>query len=143
MAKIILIEDNEQLRAQLAARLGTAGHEVWPTADAAAAIAQAERQPADVVITDVMTPNQQALAKLLAGSDGSSAPELIAMSAAPHSPVSLQAARQLGWARMLAKPFHADTLVELVDRLVAHRRYRGAWASLRDRIPTCRPAEPA
>lgn len=138
MAKIILIEDDEQLRALLAGCLGRAGHDVWHTHDAGVAMAELPRRTADIVITDLTVPNQDALEQLFVG-DEESAPEIIAMSGSPHTPPYERMAQRLGGSRMLAKPFRTDTLIELVDRIVANRRYRGAWTALRGRTTAVEP----
>lgn len=133
MARIILIEDNEQLRALLADCLGGAGHDVWHTDDVAAGLAESERRPVDVVITDLLVANPDALEKLLAPSASGAPPEVVATSGAPDSPGYVRLAHRLGWSRMLAKPFRPDTLLHVIDRVVADRRYRCAWAALHAR----------
>ena len=56
MARILFIEDEEQIRKTSAALLRAAGHEVVTAADGQEGVEQFARQTFDLVITDVLMP---------------------------------------------------------------------------------------
>lgn len=58
MSQILLIDDDEQTRAALAALLQVTGHDVVTAADGAEGVERFQRQAFDLVITDVLMPKK-------------------------------------------------------------------------------------
>ena len=56
MTKILLAEDDDSMRAFLAAALRRAGHEVQDYADGETALAALEREVFDLLLTDIVMP---------------------------------------------------------------------------------------
>ncbi|MDO8540361.1 MAG: response regulator [Opitutaceae bacterium] len=119
MARIVLIEDNRDLRNLLADSLVSAGHSVWSTRDASAGVTKCEQWPAEMVITDLVVPNSAALEELLRIRRGADAPHIIVISGALDSPEPASLAQRLAGSNVLAKPFRAATLRRLVNDLLA------------------------
>src|SRR5262249_25712910 len=57
MARILVIDDETQIRVLLQRVLESEGHEVFDTRDGREALTIAESQPLDLVITDIMMPD--------------------------------------------------------------------------------------
>ena len=56
MARIVIADDDADIRELVVFKLRHAGHEVPPVGDGAAAIEACTQQPPDLVILDVMMP---------------------------------------------------------------------------------------
>ena len=66
MARILLAEDDDQLRRFLARGLQRAGHEVESVGDGAAALALAEKRGFDLLLADIKMPMMDGIALSLA-----------------------------------------------------------------------------
>ena len=117
MARILLAEDDDNMRVFLARALERAGHDVRAVADGNQAFALAEGEAFDVLLADVVMPGIDGieLARRAAGLQ----PELRVMFITGFAAVALN---QAGFARrqpkILAKPFHLRQLVEEIDKLL-------------------------
>jgi DNA-binding response OmpR family regulator len=124
MARIVLIEDNKDLRELLADSLTARGHEVWSTRDASAGVTRCERSATDLVITDLVVPNSEALEKLVSLRRTNAGLQVVVISGALDSPDAATRAERLAGAHVLAKPFRTIELVRLVEEVhtnsVAH-----------------------
>ncbi len=121
MARILLIDDDDDVRAVLARILAGAGHEVAAHGCGRAALAAAEAAPFDLVLTDVLMPDMDGVEIMLAFARRSPRPRLIAMSGG--SPMLgmdvLAIAPALGADGVLAKPIQAKELVARVAGILA------------------------
>src|SRR5260370_6370769 len=61
MVRILVIDDDADMRAMLEQTLNSAGHEVALAADGREGVEQYRREPADLVITDIYMPHQEGL----------------------------------------------------------------------------------
>ena len=61
MARILVIDDEPDVRALVEQTLKPAGHEVVPAADGREGVDSYCAKPADLVITDIYMPNQEGL----------------------------------------------------------------------------------
>ena len=119
--KILLIEDDDALRMVLATTLELGGHEVGRARDGLAGMKMLDQGRYDLVITDVVMPEMDGLEVLrdswLHGFTG----DIIAISGGGVLGISdnLKVARYMGAAATLTKPFSAEELNEVVDRLAA------------------------
>jgi two-component system, cell cycle sensor histidine kinase and response regulator CckA len=121
--KILVMDDEEGVRAALGASLRCLGHEVVLVADGLQAVAAYERaktqsQPFDVVILDLTVKaglgGQETLPKLLAIDPGVKA---IVMSGYANEPVLMDFERH-GFKGSLAKPFESSALGEILAQVM-------------------------
>jgi len=123
-ARILIVEDEPQLRGLLRLYLEREGHEVTDVGDAEAALAAFDRQPADLVILDLMLPGMQGEALLEALRDGGDVPILI--TSAKRSDAERIAGLRLGADDYLAKPFNPHELTARVAAILRRARPPGA-----------------
>jgi two-component system cell cycle response regulator CpdR len=118
MARILLAEDDDNLRVFLARALRRAGHEVHAVGDGEAALAWVSGQPIDLLLADVVMPGLDGIE--LARRANDLWPELRVMFITGFAAVAL---RHRGVTRreaaVLAKPFHLRQLVDEIDRFLA------------------------
>ena len=122
-ARILIVEDEPQLRALLRLYLERDGHRVTDTADGAAALEAYRRDGADLVILDLMLPGLQGEAVLEALREMSDVPILIA--SAKRTDVERIAGLRLGADDYLAKPFNPHELTARVTAIL-RRTHPGA-----------------
>jgi CheY-like chemotaxis protein len=122
MANILVIDDDEQLRELLTTLLTSAGHVVTTAGNGQEGVERFRAEPADLVITDIVMPDQEGIETII--KLRSEYPDLgiIAMSGgASHSATWLSIAAKLGASRTLAKPFPIAQLTEAVTAVLAAR----------------------
>ena len=61
MARVLIVDDDAEIRDLIAFKLGVSGFEVTTAADGAAGLAAARRERPDVVVLDVMMPRMSGL----------------------------------------------------------------------------------
>lgn len=120
MASILLIDDDDDLRTIVAMMLGTKGHQVRQAADGSEGIKQYRKCPADVVITDLVMPEQEGLAVIMELRKINPHVRIIAISGgiAFDPRLYLSMARKLGADHVLRKPFLPDELNAIVEGLL-------------------------
>src|SRR5437763_545647 len=101
MALILIIEDDPQVRSMLEAFIKTAGHEVALSEDGKQATTSFRRKPADVVITDLVMPNQDGIQTIAAFRKEFPNVPIIAMSGGVAANAILSAATNLGAVEIL------------------------------------------
>jgi two-component system, chemotaxis family, chemotaxis protein CheY len=113
---VLVIEDEQLIREAVAEFLGESGYEVAQAGDGPDALASMRASVPDVVIVDLQLPT-------MSGSDfvhemradpRLAAVPIVILSAAPGL---AQVAEALGARGALAKPFHLDILLAVVDRV--------------------------
>ena len=116
MARILVIDDEPDMRAMLEKFLKSAGHEVILAADGREGVKKYRTSPADLVITDLYMPNQEGLETI--GELRRRFPEvaIIAMSGKAAALTMLSIAQKFGAVGMLHKPFAADELIAAVEK---------------------------
>jgi two-component system cell cycle response regulator CpdR len=118
MARILLAEDDNDMRTFLARALERAGHEVHSFAEGASAFEELKSREVDLLLTDIVMPEMDGieLARRAAELD----PALKIMFITGFAAVALHpdsdAPRD---AKILSKPFHLRDLVSEVDRMIA------------------------
>lgn len=113
--RIIVVDDDAELRILLQRFLGEHGYAVRTVADGASLVQQLARMPADAIVLDLMMPGEDGLAvcrRLRAGGDMTP----ILMLTAKGDPMDRILGLEMGADDYLAKPF---TPRELVARLAA------------------------
>jgi len=122
VARILVIDDDPDVRRSLSKILTRAGYEVVTAADGAAGIALQHNEPADVIITDIFMPGVDGLQTIRQLKKEGSAVRIIAVSGGDRTgTVDLKEhARLMGAFKVLAKPF------EMHDVLAAVKEALGA-----------------
>jgi DNA-binding NtrC family response regulator len=115
MARILVIDDDGDMRMLLEQTLGSAGHEVMAARDGKEGVRQFRAAPARLVITDLFMPNQEGLETIIQLRKDFPGLPIIAMSGRTGASTMLSVARRLGAIGILEKPFEADQLMRAVD----------------------------
>ena len=117
--KVLIIEDDDLLRGQMARRFRQAGFEVREATDGELGVRAAHRWEPDVVVTDLLMPNKEGLETIR--ELRASRPDLpvVAVSGGMHGMVDyLKIAKMLGAKACFHKPFKFPELIEAVRRVV-------------------------
>ena len=118
MAKIILAEDDDDMRRFLVKALEKAGHTVTPFAEGLSAFEEIKQKSFDLLLTDIVMPQMDGieLARRAAELD----PSLKIMFITGFAAVALHPdSKAPKDAKVLSKPFHLRDLVAEVDRMMA------------------------
>ena len=119
MAHILVIDDDAVLRAVLTFALKSAGHAVNCAPDGRRALELLRTESADLVITDLVMPEQDGIETIMAIRHLFPALPVVAMSGAlPNASLYLEIAANLGVRRALAKPFDTATLLDAVNEVL-------------------------
>lgn len=117
MARILIIDDDDEARTGLRRLLESDGHEVEEAADGSQALRRFAGSPADVVFTDIFMPHMDGLEFVMRVRETFPEAPIVAMSGGGQieaGPV-LQAAEALGVVRSLAKPLTRDAVRAAVE----------------------------
>lgn len=118
MSKILLIDDDDQVRYALKKYLNLAGHEIAEASNGTDGFRLAAQQHFDLVLTDIVMPDTDGIE--LIRQITSSKPELpiIAISGGGRIGQSeyLDVARQLGAVAVLPKPLDPDELLAVISQ---------------------------
>jgi CheY-like chemotaxis protein len=120
MARILVVDDDPDIRALVVRRTQAAGHQVLGAADAAEALAVVrEKGVPEIVVLDVVMPETDGLTLLgqLRAETGQPALPAVFLSGRIE-PGDIEAGRALG-ARYLTKPFVASALLGAIDAALA------------------------
>jgi two-component system, cell cycle response regulator CpdR len=118
MAKIILAEDDDDMRRFLVKALEKAGHHVTAFGEGASAFEEIKQTTFDLLLTDIVMPEMDGieLARRAADLD----PHLKIMFITGFAAVALHPdSKAPKDAKVLSKPFHLRDLVAEVDRMMA------------------------
>lgn len=121
MAKILLIDDDADVRAPLATWLQRHGHEVSEAGNGVEGLARLEQGSFDVVVTDIIMPDMEGIETILHIRKRWPALPVVAISGGGSGEPSqaLRPASRLGAHATLRKPFRPSALGELVEQLLA------------------------
>lgn len=129
MARILLVDDEPDVRSTLRRVLERDGHEVLEACDGLEALRIAGETPVELVITDMLMPKMDGIELILAFRSHHSDIPIIAMSGGgqvvPRELV-LDNANQLGVVTSLPKPFEVLELRSLVETVLVDRWSRRA-----------------
>ena len=119
MARILVIDDEPELRDVIRRVLERAGHEVRVAADGEAGVVLHRKSPADLVITDIYMPGQDGLETLRALRQEGDVKVIVVSGGDRTGMASLREhAELLGARQALAKPFEMHELVALVEQVL-------------------------
>ncbi len=116
MARILVIDDDSQIRTMLRRALERAGHVVADAADGAGGLQQFAADPADLVITDIFMPGQDGIETIRALRRTDAAVKIICITGADGSGMLDlgEHAVLLGAVSTLRKPFELTDLIKTV-----------------------------
>jgi len=120
MKRILLIDDDPGIRHVLRRALQAGGFEVAVAADGREGILAFEANPADLVVTDLVMPNQDGIETILALRKQHPLLPIIAISGVTRIKPedSLKIASKLGANATLEKPFSISQIVETARKLL-------------------------
>jgi two-component system NtrC family response regulator len=116
-AKILIVEDDDALRAALATTLADIGHEPVQAADGERGLAWLRNNRADAVLLDLRMPGIDGLEVLRRIQAGADPPAVVVLTAVPTAENTIEAMR-LGAADHLTKPIGRADLAELMARVL-------------------------
>ncbi len=118
MARILLAEDDPSMRGFLSRALVKAGHDVVEVPDGDAAMTWLGDSDFDLLLADIVMPGVNGID--LAKRAKSDASKLKVMLITGFAAVALKARGEVDLdAKVLSKPFHLNTLVDEVNKLLA------------------------
>ena len=120
MGKILVIDDEDQIRAMLRQALESSGHEVLEAINGKEGVRIYQEQPADLVITDILMPEKEGIETIMVLKQAHPGMPILAISGGGRSGAMdfLDMARALGADEALQKPFRRAELLEAVNRLI-------------------------
>lgn len=120
MARILLIDDDATVRYALKQVLERAGHQVDEATDGLIGVEMYTASRPDLVITDIIMPNQEGIETIIKLRRLAPDVAIIAMSGGGRTGNRdfLAMAEKLGAAKVMAKPFRPKELVEAVAGLL-------------------------
>ena len=124
-ARILIVDDDDQLRSAMIRLLGGPGREVVAVGDATAALLAFGSGSFDVVMSDVRMPNLSGIELLRAVRATDPDVPVILLTGYPDVDTAASAV-ELGAFRYLQKPFDSFALIETVDRAVRLSRLGAA-----------------
>ncbi len=118
--RILVIDDDEQMRVLLRQVMEWAGYEVIEATNGRQGMRQQRKTPADLVITDLIMPEQEGLETISRMRKEFAGIKIIAISGGGRigPEAYLPAARELGADRVFCKPFDVQELVTAVKELL-------------------------
>lgn len=118
--RILVIDDDPDMRESLAKVLEAKGHEVIVAGDGQEGMAAFRAHSPDLVITDLVMPRKEGLETIMELRRDHPNTRIIAMSGGTRhdETVFLRAAQKLGAHRWLQKPFGLDQLLGAVNDLL-------------------------
>lgn len=119
MARILIVDDDDLLRALLQYRLSADGHDVLPLEDGSRVLATVEECRPDLIVLDAMMPVMDGFEILRRLKSGPSPdPTPVIMLTALKREADIVGALALGAADYLAKPFIPDELSQRIRRVL-------------------------
>jgi len=120
MARILVIDDDELIRALLCIVLEDDGHEVLEAANGRLGLALYRERLADLVITDIAMPEMNGLEMMLDLTKDFLNVKVIAISGVLESEYLLNVAKLFGARQTFQKPFEMGTLLSAVRYELAY-----------------------
>jgi CheY-like chemotaxis protein len=123
MAKILIVDDEADMRTVLFHTLRAAGHTVTEAPDGETALKKLKRTRFDLVVLDIMMPKMsgyEVLDKMRAMPAKAQAPVIVVT--AKHEPSGLKREVAAGAADHIAKPFLPSELEAAVERVLTSHR---------------------
>ena len=118
MARILIIDDDDTLRGIIAKSLTHAGHTITQANNGRKGVAQFRANPTDLVITDLVMPEQEGMETIkIMHRDFPNTPVIAMSGGLDGSPLYLDLTRRLGARITLTKPFTLQQLKSAIDEI--------------------------
>jgi PAS domain S-box-containing protein len=119
-ARILLIDDDDQLRYMLRQQLESAGYEVEEARDGQEGVERYRDAPTDLIVTDLIMPEKEGLETIIELRREFPEVKIIAMSGGLKQTTQdfLPVAQKLGAQRVLRKPFARDELLGAIQQVL-------------------------
>jgi CheY-like chemotaxis protein len=120
VAKILVVDDNDELRILIGQSLKLAGHEVSEAPNGIAALRRIRDQPPDLVLSDIIMPDMDGLELILKMKQEFPFMRILAMTGGglTDADLCLSLASHFGAHDTLLKPFTRKELLEKVSSLL-------------------------
>ncbi len=122
MKRVLIIEDNEDIRTFMQVALEGAGFAVTLAPDGAEGLNRQRETPADIVITDIFMPDKDGIETIFELRQEFPQVKIIAVSGGGDFPKKmdyLSTAIQFGAIKSLSKPFDSEELLDAVNNVLA------------------------
>lgn len=120
MARILVIDDDDQVREMLRQMMVHAGHEAVVAADGQLGISMHREQPADIIVTDIIMPEKDGWEAIVELRKEFPDVRIIAISGGarlgPYSYLAI--AKRFGAQRVFAKPIEKAELLRAIEELL-------------------------
>jgi len=133
--RILIVDDEEQMRDLLVKVLEKSGYQVSASAEGSQALAMLEREPADLVVTDVRMPGMGGMEALRAVKELNPDIVVIIMTAFGTIDQAVQAVKE-GAYDYINKPFKIEEMLLTIDKALEERRLRHEVTALRQELRT-------
>ena len=133
--RILVVDDEEQMRDLLAKVLERKGYQVSVCGDGTEALALLEREPADLVVTDVRMPGLNGMEALRAIKELNPEIVVLIMTAFGSIDQAVQAVKE-GAYDYINKPFKIDEILLTIEKALEERRLRHEVSTLRQELRT-------
>jgi DNA-binding NtrC family response regulator len=133
--RILVVDDEEQMRDLLVKVLERKGYQVSVCGNGADALAFLEREPADLVVTDVRMPGLSGMEALRAIKELNPEIVVIIMTAFGSIDQAVQAVKE-GAYDYINKPFKIDEMLLTIEKALEERRLRHEVSALRQELRT-------
>jgi DNA-binding NtrC family response regulator len=130
--RVLIIDDDREMRQSLEHLLGKAGLEVESLSDALGAVGKLESMRPDVILSDVRMPGRTGL-QLLSDITSVDGPPVVLISAHADIPMAVEAIQQ-GAYSFLEKPFDPRRLLTILDHAAEKKRLTADTRRLRERL---------
>src|ERR1039458_6190370 len=119
MASILTVDDSATVRQMVSFTLKKAGHDVVEAVDGKDGLAKAGQRKVDLIITDLNMPNMDGIQMISAirKLPGHGFTPILMLTTESH-PEKKDAGRKAGAMGWIVKPFNADQLIAVVQKLV-------------------------
>jgi len=120
MERILIIDDEQQIRSMLRLMLEREGYEVVEAPDGSAGMRAYRQKPVDLVITDLIMPNKDGIGMIIELKKEFPEVKIIAMSGGGlNKPEGyLKGAKKLGAACTLTKPIDREEMLRAVKNII-------------------------
>lgn len=119
MPRILLVEDEDNLRELVSARLEQHGYEVATAVDGYQAVSKARAFNPDLIILDLMIPKMDGYTVCRLLKSGAMAETPIILFSARSNPDDVGRGIEMGANAFVSKPFEASQLISKIEELLA------------------------
>ncbi len=135
VGRVLVVDDNARARQSIVDVLKAAGHEVFSTASAIEALKIVEKNPFDVIVTDLQMPGMDGLAFIRTLSERKVESQIVMITAFASVTSAVEAMR-FGAFDYIEKPFDVEQLETLIGRALRHGDKVGQRSTVPAPAPT-------